>query len=224
MILPNRLHAVILDMDGTLHDTEVVFSAALKDAARQLGFEISDAFCHSLIGIPGQEGDKMIQTHLGAEFPLAEYRRLLRVYCSQIFSESTPIKPGAVELVAYLADKNIPVAVATSSSRQSAERDLASSGLRARLPVLFTRDDVERGKPYPDLFLAAAAALGIAPAHCLAVEDSHNGIRAAHAAGMMGVMVPDILPPTPEITAICIGVAADLHEVQALVASHWGRP
>ena len=75
-------------------------------------------------------------------------------------------------------------------------------------------DDVRNGKPYPDAHLKAASDTGVAPSECLVLEDSFNGVRAAHAAGAMTVMVPDVVAPPPEITALCIGVAADLHQVR----------
>jgi beta-phosphoglucomutase-like phosphatase (HAD superfamily) len=112
------------------------------------------------------------------------------------------------------------MALATSASRRAAEQHLTRSDLRSRLPVVVTRDDVTRGKPYPDLFLRAAELLGALPEECIAVEDSPNGIRAAHAAGMMPVMVPDLLVPTEEIRAICVRVALDLHEVRTIIVDH----
>jgi len=87
-----------------------------------------------------------------------------------------------------------------------------------------TRDDVARGKPHPDVFLRAAELLGVPAQECLAVEDSFNGIRAAHAAGMMPVMVPDLVTPTPEIRTLCVCIARDLHEVRMLVAEHATAP
>jgi beta-phosphoglucomutase-like phosphatase (HAD superfamily) len=109
----------------------------------------------------------------------------------------------------------IKTAVATSASRHAADLHLGRSGLRDRLQVIVTRDDVARGKPFPDLFLRAAEVLDVSPGECLAVEDSLNGIRAA---GMMPVMVPDLLQPTEEIRAMCVRVVADLHEVRSIVA------
>ena len=80
--------------------------------------------------------------------------------------------------------------------------------------------DYLRGKPDPQPFLKAAERLGVAPENCVALEDSHNGIRAASGAGMMTIMVPDLLPPTSEMQALCVGIARDLHEVHALMPSH----
>lgn len=214
------IRAVIFDMDGTLHDTETVFFSAIKQTAGSLGFELTDEVCHAMIGVPANECDVLIQRLLGTEFPLIEFRRLVRESCNRLLSERMPIKSGAIALIDYLADSRIPMAVATSATRRVAELDLIRSGLRSKLPVVLTRDDVQHGKPYPDVFLKAASALGIEPKNCLAVEDSFNGIKAAHIAGMMTVMVPDILQPIPEIAALCIYIVKDLHELRAIVTKH----
>lgn len=220
MPLPQPLGAVILDMDGTLHDTEGVYHQALKQAVREVGFAVTDAFCHSLIGIPGPESDALLMAHLGPDFPFAEFDRRYEEMRNSALATVVPLKAGALELLDTLARCALKVAVATSASRHAAELHLGRSGLRARLPVVVTRDDVARGKPHPDAYLRAAELLGVPPDKCLAVEDSFNGIRAAHAAGTMPVMVPDLLAPTHEIRAMCVCIARDLHEVRVLVAEH----
>jgi HAD superfamily hydrolase (TIGR01509 family) len=220
MTLPKPVDAVILDMDGTLHDTEWVYHLALKRAVAAVGFAVSDSFCHSLIGIPGRECDQMLREHLGPDFPFGECDRLYAEHREDLLAQGIPLKSGALELLDFLALRGLPTAVATSANRQAAELHLGRSGLRARLRVLVTRDDVEHGKPHPDLFLLAARAIGVAPERCLAVEDSFNGIRAAHAAGMMAVMVPDLLTPTPDIHALCVEIVSDLHAVRRLISVH----
>ncbi len=220
MILPRRLSAVILDMDGTLHDTEAVYHESLKRAVEAVGFAVTDAFCHSLIGIPGTESAAMLREHLGPDFPYADYQVQYRQHQDRILSAGVPLKTGAAELLDALIKAGMKVAVATSARRRTAERHLGLSGLLPHLSVVVTRDDVARGKPHPDLYLLAAERLGVPPAECLAVEDSFTGIRAAHAAGMMPVMVPDILAPTDAIRAMCVRIAADLHEVRTLLAQH----
>lgn len=219
MIFPNPINAVVLDMDGTLHDTEAAYHAAIKTAVQAVGFAVTDAFCHSLIGIPGPESDAMLRAHLGPAFPFAEYDRLYERHVAARLARKMPLKAGARELLRALADHELCAGVATSAGRRAAERDLARSGLRSLLRVVVTRDDVARGKPHPDLFLYAAKLLGVPPQKCLAIEDSFNGIRAAHAAGMMPVMVPDLLTPTEEIRALCVRIAANLNEVTALIAN-----
>lgn len=220
MILPRRVSAVILDMDGTLHDTERVYHTALKQAVRAVGFAVTEAFCHSLIGVPGPESDAMLREHLGPGFPFVEYDRLYEEHRDRALITSVPLKAGAVELLEALGQHGLKVAIATSASRHAAYLHLGRSGLGARLPLVVTRDDVARGKPYPDPFRRAAALLGVPPEECLAVEDSLNGIRAAHAAGMMPVMVPDLLAPTEEARMMCVHIALDLHEVRELLAKH----
>src|SRR5436190_10585789 len=111
----------------------------------------------------------------------------------------------------------LPRAIATSSSRTTVERHLTSHSLMDRFVEIICRGDYEKGKPAPDPFLKAAERLGVEPRLCLALEDSHNGVRSASAAGMITVMVPDLLEPTHEIRACCTFVVGDLHEVQRLI-------
>ena len=107
--------------------------------------------------------------------------------------------------------------MATSSSRRSAQEHLTHNGVYDRFHAIVAREDVERHKPNPDPFLKAADLLGVAPEHCLALEDSHNGVRAAHAAGMMTVMVPDLLAPTDEMRSLCLAIAESLHDVRRIL-------
>jgi beta-phosphoglucomutase-like phosphatase (HAD superfamily) len=129
-----------------------------------------------------------------------------------------------VELLDLLDETGVPRAICTSSRRENVERHLAPMGLLARFQAVVAAGDYARGKPHPDPFLAAAACLEVEPASCLALEDSHNGVRAAAAAGMMTVMVPDLLPATPEMRALCVAVAEDLHRVAALVRAAQNKP
>lgn len=218
MSLPRRPQAVVFDMDGTLHDTEGVYVGALKLAMQALGVTLAEDFCHSLIGLPSKETQEVIQDRLGSDFPYADYQTLYRAHINRTLDVAIPLKAGAAELLDALARRGMKLAVATSATRQSAERQLDRSGLRRHLHALVTRDDVARGKPFPDPFLHAADLLGVAARDCLAVEDSINGVRAAFAAGMMPVMVPDLLVPTDEIRAMCVRVALDLAEVGVLLA------
>jgi HAD superfamily hydrolase (TIGR01509 family) len=217
MILPRHLSAVILDMDGTLHDTEAVYHAGLKQAVATVGFAVTDEFCHSLIGIPDLECHVMLREYLGPYFPSADCDRHYRHFRDQALNAGIPLKIGAVELVNALAQGSLKSAVATSSKRHLTDLHLGRSGLRDRFQVIVTRDDVARGKPFPDLFLRAAQLLDVSPSEWLAVEDSLIGIRAAHAAGMMPVMVPDLMLPNDEILAMCVRVVCDLHEVRAII-------
>ena len=128
-----------------------------------------------------------------------------------------PLKSGTLELLDGLAAAECPMAIVTSSSRRSAERNLSLAGIRSRFDTILTLDDVTRGKPSPDLYLLAAARLGLAPQACIAVEDSNHGVAASHAAGAITIMVPDMAPPTDETRSKCAAIVPDLGAVLAML-------
>ena len=127
------------------------------------------------------------------------------------------LKPGAIELLDTLDDLRLPRAIATSSAHQTVQRHLTAHDLVGRFHEIVGHGDYECGKPAPDPFLKAAGRLRVEPGLCLAFEDSHSGVRSASSAGMMTVMVPDLLQPTDEIRELCTFVARDLHEVRGLI-------
>jgi HAD superfamily hydrolase (TIGR01509 family) len=207
------IEAVIFDMDGTLIDSESVYLAAMQDAAGTLELALPLDLCHAMVGVPSHECNLMLQEHYGPGFDLALFRGHFSTSVQRRMSERIPVKPGVVELLDFLRDRELPLAIATSAARATAERNLGRAGLLDRFDALATRDDVEHPKPAPDLYLEAAKRLGVAPERCVAFEDSSIGIIAAHAAGMRAVMVLDILPPTDEARAKCFHIAENLHEV-----------
>jgi len=216
-MLRKPVEAVLFDMDGLLIDTEAVYIDALQDAARDLQIEISLDFCHSMIGISGRECDVMIQNFYGAEFRIDRFRERFSGHARRRLDSHLPVKPGVVEMLDFLAGRGLRLAVATGSGRLTAERHLGKAGLIERFAAVATRDDVENAKPAPDVYLEAARRLGVAPERCIAFEDSNVGLTAAHAAGTMAFMVPDILPPLPEVRAKCLRVFGDLHEARRLL-------
>jgi len=214
------VEAAIFDMDGTLIDSETVYMAGMQEAARTLGLDLPISLCHAMVGLPRPECNLLLQQHFGADFDLATFRGHYVASVQQRMSERVPIKPGVVELLDFLATKGLPLAIATSANRETAERNLGRAGLLDRFKVVSTRDDAERAKPAPDIYLVAAQRLGVAPPHCVAFEDSSIGIIAAHAAGMRAVMIPDMLPPTEEARAKSLHIVEDLREVLSRMRGH----
>ncbi len=210
-------------MDGLLIDSETVYQAGMINAAVAMGYELPPELFRRLVGLAGPESQSVMRGHYGEDFPLADYNRTADVEINKLLVAGVVLKTGVLELLDHLEAMELPRAVATSTSRRWAERHLGQTGIRDRFHAVVTRDDVERAKPSPDLFLKAASLIGADPAHCLALEDSHNGVRAAHAAGMMTVMVPDLLEPTDEMHGKCVHIAQDLHRVLDLVRASQDR-
>ena len=215
-MLRKPIEAVLFDMDGLLIDTEAVYVEALQAAAQSLDLEMPLAFCHSMVGIPGKECDVMIQDFYGAGFRIEEFRLRFSGHAKSLLEANIPVKVGVVELLDFPTSRGLPLAVATSAGRATAERHLGRAGLLGHFHAVATRDDVVHAKPAPDVYLEAARRLGIAPERCVAFEDSNVGLTAAHAAGTMPIMVPDILPPLPEVRDKCITVLGSLREARRL--------
>jgi HAD superfamily hydrolase (TIGR01509 family) len=217
-----QIDAVLLDMDGTLLDTEPSYVSALTAALDAFGYPDATATCHALIGIPGAECEALLRARYGENFPFADVIEAFAIRSDAMFREGLPLKPGTIELLDALREAGCPFAVVTSTPRQTAERHLTFGGIRARFDTLVTCDDVKRGKPSPDIYLLAAARLGVRPQACAAIEDSNPGIAAAYAAETIPIMVPDITQPTDETRAKCAAVLGDLHEVLALLREKAG--
>jgi HAD superfamily hydrolase (TIGR01509 family) len=127
------------------------------------------------------------------------------------------LKVGALELLDTVDQFRLPRAIVTSSSRRTVDRHLTAHNLMERFDAIVGNGDYERGKPASDPFLKAAELLEVERQLCLALEDSHNGIRSASSADMITIMVPDLLEPTEDIRGLCTFVVHDLHEVRSLI-------
>jgi HAD superfamily hydrolase (TIGR01509 family) len=218
MTLPRQPRAVILDMDGLMFDTEALYRDAVIAAAKDGGHDIPVPFYLSTIGLSLDATRTAFRERCGNDFDFdrfwaaaSQFRELTRLQLC--------LKAGLVELLDFLDDAHLPRAIATSSRHEDVVHNLGLHGLLERFETVIARGDYARGKPHPEPFLKAAERLGVEPELCLALEDSYHGVRAATGAGMMTIMVPDLLPPTPEMEALCVCIASDLHEVCALMRS-----
>ncbi|UFZ03626.1 HAD family phosphatase [Bradyrhizobium ontarionense] len=212
--------AVLLDMDGTLLDTEKVYLEASIAALRTLGYTDGvTELCHAMIGIPGPDNERTLLNHFGDDFPLDDVNRLFAVNAAEILHAGMPLKRGVIDLLDAIEAAGLPKAIVTSSSRSTAAEHLRLARIDHRFDAILTRDDVSRAKPHPDLYLLAASRLGTTANACVAIEDSNPGVASAHAAGAITLMVPDIVPPTEQSRAKCAAVLPDLDAAIALLAT-----
>lgn len=211
----NPFAAVVFDMDGTLLDTELVFKEVVWDVSRSLGFTMTEAIHLGMIGTSHEASRALLVESYGVSFPI----ELFDSECARIMTarmqQAVPVKAGVREFLKELKDRRLPIAVATSSRTKSATVNLGLAGIFDQFDAVITRDDVVNPKPHPEPYLLAARKLRAPPAECLAIEDSHAGVRSAHAAGMQTLMVPDLIQPTDEIRALCHAVMDSLHHVRA---------
>lgn len=213
---PATLAAVVFDMDGLLLDSERI----AYDIGRQVSLDLGIPWTHEtamqLIGRNSREHEALLKGAFGEDYPLEVHQAEFgRRYEAVIAQGTIPLKPGVHALFDVLDARRLPRAVATSTRRSRALPKLEAVGLLARVDLVVAGDEVSRGKPAPDIFLAAAERLGQAAERCLALEDSNAGVRAAHAAGMRVVMVPDLLQPADDIRDAGIMVAASLLDIVA---------
>jgi len=206
--------AVVFDMDGTILDTEAVFRTIVYEVCEELGFEMTDEVHLSMVGSSHERTNQLLVEAYGVSFPYALFDEKCRFSMRERMHADVPVKAGAREIIAELRERGIPTAVATSSRRPHVDLHLTRAGLIDMFDTIVTRDDVVNPKPHPEPYLTAAGRLGIDPVECLALEDSHSGVRAAHAAGMQTVMVPDLVRPSEEIRALGIAIMDSLHDVR----------
>jgi len=214
---PRGVQAVVFDMDGLLLDTETVYQAAMIEAGGAYGIDFTAATYRMMVGKTNPECAVMLRDLHGPDFPVEAYFTRVWGDVEILLEAEVRLKTGVMEILDYLDALGVPRAIATSNSRQSVDRYLGRFDLVRRFHAVVTNTDVVRHKPHPDPYLEAARRLNVHPTLCLALEDSHPGVRAAHAAGMMTIMVPDILDPNEEMHDKCVHIADSLHVVLGLL-------
>ena len=215
-----RPTAVVFDMDGTLLDTEQLAARAWGEAADALGVGFDPALALTLVGRNFADCSRLLRGHFGVDYPTeALLDSWHATYDGIVAREGVAVKEGVHALLDWLDAASIPRAIATSTRRDRAEAKLAHAALLSRFDAVVGGDEVARGKPAPDIYVVAAARLGIAPERCVALEDSEPGFHSALAAGMMPILVPDLLPPSDALLALAPLVLVSLTEVRTHLAA-----
>lgn len=191
-----KIKAALFDMDGLLLDTERMSLQAWEEAAQNLGMSVDQSVFVNLIGFRWEDCLHKLTEQLGESDQLAQLAwQAQAIYQQKVQNDTIPLKAGVLDLLKHLQQQELPLAVATSTRREVAEYKLERTGLRSYFSAVAGGNEVERGKPAPDLYQLAAGRLDIAPGECMAFEDSGPGIRAAYAAGTLPVLIPDLRLP-----------------------------
>lgn len=206
---------IIFDMDGTLVDSEVVWEKAEAEMFARRGIVYSDEVRQQVIGLRLDEFFSKLIAIYNLDETVEALSQELDAEMVKIIPTQVQPKAGANELLDYVAGLGIPYAIASSSPMSIIRAVVDAQGWTARIPRLYTADDVALGKPAPDVYLYAMQELGVEASACLALEDSPNGARAAVAAGMTCYAVPDFHSKPERFAGITPHLFSDLHAVLA---------
>lgn len=202
--------AVIFDMDGVIFDSERAFIDSFKEICDEEQMEFKLQACIDCIGVNWNSSKRIFEEAYGPDFDFPHYFELVR---SRMRTLRFPLKPCVREILGYLSGRGTPMALASSTREVTVRRMLGDEGLLSYFDAVICGDMVSHSKPHPEIFLTAAERLNADPSDCYVIEDSYNGIRCAHNAGMHPIMVPDILQPDDEIGAMAEIVLPTLGDV-----------
>ena len=199
----SMIEAIVFDMDGLLFDSERIVQRSWEEAGNQLGLEHMGETIYHTLGMNLAGRNHYFRNTIAKDFPCEEFAKQARIWFYKIVNEEgLPMKNGARELLEYGKANGYRMAIATSSRKEYALKNLKAAKIYDFCDAGVFGDMVQHAKPDPEIYLKACDSIGAAPANCIALEDAPAGIRAAYAAGMKPIMIPDLVAPTPEIEAL----------------------
>ena len=216
--------AIVFDMDGMLIDSERLVLKAWQHVGVELALPDLNPIFYKAIGTTHAHTATLFAEAFGRDFDYVGFRDRVRAYFYDVLTvNGAPLKPGVRELLDWLKSEGWAIAIASSSREAGVRLNMERTGLITYFDVLIGGDMLTVSKPAPDIYLRACAELGADPRLSYAVEDSYNGIRSAHAAGMHALMVPDMVPPNDEMRGLARTVLPDLFAVREWLAAREAR-
>lgn len=213
-----KIQAVLFDMDGLMLDTERLTISAWDWTGEQMGFGPLGYLVFKTLGMNRKGSEEVFRREFGDRLTWEQLSEPTNRYFHEYFAkQGVPVKDGLFPLLAYLKEKGYRRCVVTSTSEKTARAELEQAGILPWFDGMVCGNMVTHGKPAPDIYLLAAERMGLEPAHCLALEDSPNGIRSAFAAGVNPVVIPDLVEPDEEILGKAVARLQSLAEVSALL-------
>lgn len=210
-----RMKAIVFDMDGVIFDSERAVTECWKTVADRHGVKGIEEACRKCLGTNAAKTREIMKDIYGEEFPYDEWKQeSSALYHERYDGGRLPKKEGIEELLIFLRDNGYKIALASSTRRQVVVDQLECAGLLGYFEQVVCGDMVLRSKPDPEIYLKACDSLKADPKETYAVEDSYNGIRSAHSAGMKAIMVPDMAEPTQEMERLSVCILPSLTEVK----------
>lgn len=212
------IQGVIFDLDGTLLDTEKLYKRFWVEAANHLGFPMRDKHALMIRSMAAMYAEPLLKREVCPEFDYHAVRALRREMMEAFIDENgVEPKPGMAQLLRALREKGLRIGLATATPPERARKYLRMVHAEEYFDAIVCACMVEHGKPAPDIYVLAAKSLGVSPSEAVAVEDAPTGVRAAHAAGLIPVMIPDQDQPDEEIRALCAAVLPSLFELEGYI-------
>jgi HAD superfamily hydrolase (TIGR01509 family) len=207
------IDAVVFDLDGVLVDSEQLWDAVREELAHERGGRWHPGATRDMMGMSSPEWSRYMHEVIGLREPPEEINRLVVEGLLRRYADGPPWLPGALDAVRRVAAR-WPLGLASSSNREVIDAVLEAGSLTELFAATVSSEEVARGKPAPDVYLEAARRLGVAPERCAAIEDSHNGIRSAKAAGMRCIAIPNPhFPPDDEALGLADALVGSVAEL-----------
>ena len=206
--------SVIFDMDGVIFDTERLMLKCWQKACAEYGINDIEKIYPACIGTTSSVTISLFDDYYEHRYPFSDIQSKASDYMREHIDHfGPPVMPFAPELLSQLHEQGFQIALASSTVSELIKKELSKAGLDQYFKTIIGGDMIEHGKPAPDIFLLACRKLGRDPADVYVIEDSENGIRAAHAAGAMPIMVPDMIIPSDEVASMCTQILKNLEAV-----------
>lgn len=214
-----ELKAVVFDMDGIIFDSERKVVECWIEIAAKYGIKDIEKLCRMCLGTNSAETRRLALEFYGEDFPYDERKaEQSALYHERYDGGRLPMKVGVKELLEYLKQRGLKIALASSTRRVVVENQLRDAGILSYFDKVVCGDMVSHSKPHPEIFLRACEELSVEPECAIAIEDSYNGIRSAHAAGLRPIMVPDMAEPNEEIERLAEVILESLLEVREYIS------
>lgn len=213
-----HIAGIVFDMDGLMFDTERLFLQVWNEAGKEWGLGDIFAIGCKILGVSAADSHAVLRSAFPPDVDSEAFLQFFRKKHNEYkATHPTPVKPGLYDLLEYASKKGYRMAVASSTEKRLVSQYLEETKVSGYFEALICGDMVEHSKPDPQIYQLACEALRLPPEQCLALEDSHNGIRSADRAGLWPVMIPDVLPPLEELRPLLFRCLPSLCDVISLL-------